>query len=170
MYALSLSSQHLNNNSLLSTVLSVVSNSTRTCTCPGDHVTFTCTAIGGEATLWSGSAFHNNCSDITLNHSRFSDTGGVSDLCSDQGIVGLSIERINDCYTSQLTVPMNSDTIDRTVECTVIYNSTVTSLVGAEVIATTGEYRINLGYLHHDHMHFVSVCMYVYIIIMPIGC
>ena len=88
--------------------------------------------------------FHNNCSDITLNHSRFSDTEGVSGLCSDQGIVGLSIERINDCYTSELTVPVNSDAIDRTVECTVIYNSTVTFLVGAEVIATTGEYRINL--------------------------
>ena len=88
--------------------------------------------------------FPINC-DITLNHSRFSDTGGASGPCSDQGIVGHSIERTNNCYTSQLTVPVNSDSINRTVECAVIYNSTETSLIGTKVIAATGEYRINLA-------------------------
>ena len=118
----------------------MISNETRTCTCPGDSVTFTCTTIGGEATLWSGSVFPNNC-DITLNHSRFSNTGGVSGFCSDQGIVGLSVKGINNHSTSQLTVPVNSDSINRTVKCTVIYNSTATSLIGTEVIATTGKCR-----------------------------
>ena len=122
----------------------MVSNKTRTCTCPGDTVTFTCTTIGGESTLWSGSIDCN----ITLNHSKFSDTGGVSGFCSDRGIVGLSVEGNNNRYTSQLTVPVNSDSINRTVECTVIYNSTVASLIGTEVIATTGKYRIIL--YHRD--------------------
>ena len=121
----------------------MIANGSRTCTCPGDSVTFTCTTIGGEATLWSGSAFPNNC-DIMLNHSMFSDTGRVSGFCSDQGIVGLGVEGINNRYTSQLTVPVNSDSINRTVKCTVIYNSTTTSLIGTEVIATTGKYRIIL--------------------------
>ena len=88
--------------------------------------------------------FPVNC-DITLNHSRFSDTGGASGLCSDQGrmIVGRSIERTNNGYISQLTVPVNSDSINRSVECAVIYNSTTTSLIGTEVIATTGEHGIS---------------------------
>ena len=119
----------------------MISNSTRTCTCPGDSMTFTCTAIGGEATLWSGPAFPSNCS-ITLNHSRFSESGGTSGLCSSQGIVGSSIEKINNCYTSQLSVPVNSDSINTTVECAVIHNSTTTSLIGTKVIATSGKHRI----------------------------
>jgi hypothetical protein len=121
----------------------MISNKTRTCICPGDNVTFTCTTIGGEATLWSGSVFPVNC-DITLNHSKFSDTGGVSGFCSNRGIVGRSVEGINNRFTSQLTVPVNSDSINRTVECIVIYNSTVASPIGTEVIATSGKYRIIL--------------------------
>ena len=119
----------------------MIGNTTRTCTCSGDSVTFTCTAIGGEATLWSGSAVPNSC-NITLKHSRFSEIGGASSLCSNQGIVGRSIERINNCYTSQLTVPVNPYSINRTVECAVIHNSTTTSLVGTEVIVTSGKHRI----------------------------
>ena len=123
------------------TVLSMINNTTRTCTCPGDTITYTCTTVGGEATLWSGSAFPSDC-DITLNHSRFSDIGGTQGLCSNnRGFTGHSIEGTNNCYTSQLTVPVNSDSINKTIECAVVHNSTFTSLIGTEVISTTGEHR-----------------------------
>ena len=109
-----------------------------TCTCPGDIITYTCTTVGGEATLWSGTAFSSGC-DITLNHSRFSDIGGTSGSCSDPRIIGRSVEKTNNCFTSQVTVTVNSDSINRTIECSVIDNSSSTSLVGTEVISSTGE-------------------------------
>ena len=123
------------------TVLSMINNTTRTCTCPGNTITYTCTTVGGVATLWSGSAFPSDC-DITLNHSRFSDIGGTQGLCrSNRGFTGRSVEKTNNCYTSQLTVPVNSDSINKTIQCAVVHNSTSTSLIGTEVISTTGEHR-----------------------------
>ena len=47
------------------------------CTCPGDQLMFECTAIGGFATIWNGSAFigcvpvNKHPNEIFLPHSRY---------------------------------------------------------------------------------------------------
>lgn len=115
---------------------------TGTCTCPGYNVTYSCTVVGGEATLWRGTAFDSDC-EITLNHSRFSDIGGTSGTCNDGSIVGYSIEQTNGCYTSQLTVSVTSNSINRTIECAVVNNTTSAFPVDTEAITpTTGNQKM----------------------------
>ena len=92
--------------------------------------------MGAEATLWRGTAFGNDC-EVTLNHSRFSDIGGTAGTCNDLSIIGHSIGQPNDCYTSQLTVSVTSNLINKTIECAVVSNSTSTLAVDTKVYVIT---------------------------------
>ena len=88
--------------------------------CPGDVLTYICTARGPGNTLWKGSAFHcsSTQNEIILQHSRYDSPGGTTRYCNDRAIVGQSIRvENNDCYISQLNVTISSDMNNKTIEC-----------------------------------------------------
>ena len=91
------------------------------CSCPGDMLTFNCTAVGLGSTLWIGTAFDciDGGNEILLRHNGFI-TGGISGTCNNGAIVGRSLEVVDNCYTSQLNVTISSNLNNKTVEC--IYN------------------------------------------------
>ena len=103
------------------------------CVCPGDVLTFNCTAVGTGTTQWGGTAF--NCSgkgnSIILRHQRFNDPGGVAGECNNRTILGRSIEVDNDCYTSQLNFTVTPSFNNKTVSCT------HTSSVAVNIIGTS---------------------------------
>ena len=89
-----------------------------TCACPGDSLTYTCTVVGGVATVWSGIC--SGISVITLLHARFGD-GSAPGECDGGSIVGRGVSVVNDtgvnCYISELSFNASSDLNGRTVEC-----------------------------------------------------
>ena len=108
------------------------------CTCPGDVLTYTCTVVGGGATLWSGTAFScsNTRNEILLRHSRFSVEGGAFGDCTNGDLVGRSLSVQDNCYTSQLNVTVSLGLNGRTVECTNDIMSTEMAVVGRSTITT----------------------------------
>ena len=104
-----------------------------------DMLTFECQVIGGDSTVWNGSAFVCPASSnaIVLLHSRFD--SGTNGTCNDTNssvvIVGESIEVNGSKYTSQLNISFSSSLIGKTVNCvrddgqdtSVISNYTITS-------------------------------------------
>ena len=91
--------------------------------CPGDVVTYECTAVsgGGGVTIWKGSAFDDHCQEsgheINLLHSRYGLPGGTRRSCEDGTIEGRSIRVENNSYTSQLIIKLNCNLIGKSVEC-----------------------------------------------------
>ena len=88
------------------------------CVCPGHELRLECTVVGAGTTVWGGSAF-SGCSnnEIVLLHSHFEH--GLTMGCNNGEIVGRSIRKVGDNYTSQLTVHLNVNFTLRgkTVEC-----------------------------------------------------
>jgi hypothetical protein len=109
------------------------------CTCPGDTLTYECTAMGGGPTVWTGSAF--NCSSsshmILLLHNRFSSSKGDYGSCNNGAIVGRSVSAEGNSYTSQLNVTITPDTAGKTIECE-YDDGPIVTLVFTSVIPTTG--------------------------------
>ena len=115
------------------------------CLCPGDSLTYECTVLGEphETTVWNGSGFNCTSQEITLFHGS---TEGIHGKCGD--IVGQSLRSDVDVnatnsnsttvshYTSRLTVPINSGTVGRTIECHYDDGQTST-LVGREKLNMT---------------------------------
>lgn len=89
------------------------------CACPGEEVIFTCTAVGGGITVWSGSAFDcsGDTNDISLSHSRFMDLEGISKSCNSGAIVASSVGVTDNRYTSQLSIQVSRDLNGRTIQC-----------------------------------------------------
>ena len=87
------------------------------CVCPGDILSYECTATEGDiATIWTGSAFNCYWSDeIVLLHSRF-DTGTYG-TCNNGAIAARSLSAEGNNYTSQLNVTVTPDTAGKTIEC-----------------------------------------------------
>ncbi len=95
----------------------------RQCFCPGDVATYTCTVVGGGATVWSGTAFDCSPSNnrLSLLHSpQFS--GGETGGCTSGAIsgAGISVDTsgAEDCYTSELSVNISANMDGQTVVCT----------------------------------------------------
>jgi hypothetical protein len=90
------------------------------CVCPGEEVTYTCSILGGGATLWSGSTLDCQPDGITLRHSgsfqpgTFTYCNGdiTSEIVGIREIVGIQ----GDCYISRLNftamAKFNSTSID----------------------------------------------------------
>ena len=93
------------------------------CACTGDQLTFECTAIGGDATIWHGSAF--NCTrqnqplnGIYLAHSRYVSGLVAKGNCSNGSILAASIGEVSaKHFVSQLNVIVSLDMHNKTIEC-----------------------------------------------------
>ena len=106
------------------------------CACPGDTLTYECTAVGAGSTIWTGSAF--NCSNsnymILLLHSHFSSTKGDYGSCTNGAIVGRSLSAEGNYFTSQLNVTVTSDTAGKTIDD----DGLIATLIFTLQIPTTG--------------------------------
>lgn len=125
---------------------------TSSCICPGYEAVFNCTADGGTATIWRGTAL-KNCSDgsIILRHSQF-DTGYlINETCGTSGqVVGQAKSTENGSYTSQLTINITQQVIGRHIIC-----ATDGEINGSvQIMPSTGTQE----YLLHDHdnAHFLA--------------
>lgn len=113
--------------------------STSGCACPGDTLTYECTAMGRGVTIWTGTAF--NCSEsnneISLLHNRFSSTEGDYGSCNNGSIVGQSLGIEGNNYTSQLNVTVTPDTAGTMIMC-LYYNFYNDSIQLSTLIPPTG--------------------------------
>ena len=112
------------------------------CICPGDMLQFNCTAVGSGVTIWTGSAFTRiMCSSISLNHIQFQANIDFGQLlfCPDMKVSVRPLSVINDCYTSQLTLPsVIAEFNGSTVIC--YHDTDQTNEIGTYTIMyTTGE-------------------------------
>ena len=115
--------------------------------CPGKNLTYECSVFGKRRgmTVWQGSAFNCTSREISLFHTDDATTEGAHGECGD--IVGWNL-RINinttddnnstGYYASQLTVPLSSDTIGKTIECLYDDGTTFTSIGQATINTTIG--------------------------------
>ncbi len=94
------------------------------CACPGEVLSYTCTAVGPGSTVYTGSAF--NCpssqDQIVFRHSEFQP--GTIKTCTDGRIVGQPLVAHNGAYTSQLNVSVDAELNNREVECRTTSRST----------------------------------------------
>ena len=134
------------------------------CACPGEEVTFTCTAVGGGITVWSGTAF--NCSsgtnDISLSHSQFME--GISKSCNGGAIVARSIGVTDNCYSSRLSIQVSSSLNSRTIQCAHDSNAGPTTTVGTStLVLVSSKFVIVYIYIHDEHpcMHTVIIIIYL---------
>ena len=82
----------------------------------GRNISYQCTVDGGILTLWIGSAFTCPTASITLLHSLFTQTGGVSDSCSDLTAMSVGVNGTE--YTSRLTLTATAELNGKTINCT----------------------------------------------------
>ena len=113
------------------------------CACPGENVSYTCTAVSGVITVWGGTALMNCAvgNDISLRHHDFENAEGE---CNNGAIIGYSIEMTNNSYTSRLDVRLSDDLQGRTITCSVEYDrdnnpSTVTVYVGNDTLTVSSQ-------------------------------
>lgn len=87
------------------------------CSCPGELLVFTCTAMGAGVTLWRGTAF--NCPEILLRHSQYASGGsGASGTCNNGAIAGQGLRNVvNNNFISQLSVTVSTALNRGSVEC-----------------------------------------------------
>ena len=88
------------------------------CSCPGSTITYTCTAPGGDSTVWQGSAFHCIGNRISLLHVQRISNHTFS--CNDGRIFGyiFTIDLEKNLYSSVLTVTALSENLhNKTVQC-----------------------------------------------------
>ena len=118
----------------------IVPNDTR-CACVGKELTYTCTAVGGGSTLWTGTAFDCSNNWINLRHSLFSDPNrGATGDCSGGALVGQSIGVTGNCYTSQLHVRVAADMNNETINCDHRPGTEINTIGESTLIVMTGKY------------------------------
>ena len=96
-------------------------------------LTFSCTVLGGVATLWKGTAFDctERDNEILLRHGKFADPEGTSGGCNLGAIVGTSVQvEGTDCYTSQLSVNISDGLNNKTVGCILNSDSGMPIVIG----------------------------------------
>ena len=113
-----------------------LSPSNANCACPNERLIFNCTAIGGEATTWGGSAFdcQGNQNEIILLHNSYSGQGALGE-CNGGTISGWSVgvdEKMS-YFTSQLNVTVSDELNNKTVTCSVSSNSVMSPIGGSQL-------------------------------------
>ena len=119
----------------------------------------------GGSTVWEGNVFNCINQEISLFHADYGATEGAYGECGD--IVGQSVRSgdntTNDnstiviLYTSRLTVPVNSGTVGRTIEC---HNDDGASstVVGREEVNITIGINYNNVNNNKNVLHIIILC------------
>ena len=107
------------------------------CACPGEVLTYFCTVEGGNATIWSGSAFDCAGNSITLTHLSFQN--GTSGNCNDGAIVGQSVNVDGTHYTSKLNVTISNKFNNKNIICSSDHN-----IIGKSEIKVPSKYLIHV--------------------------
>lgn len=98
-------------------------------------LTFECTTVGFDQTLWKGTAFNcdNRGDQIILLNSAFSSGGtGSRGTCGDN-LVAQGIKVDDKCHTSQLNITITSSGLNQTsIEC--MYSSNEVNTIGKTVL------------------------------------
>ena len=108
-----------------------------TCACPGEVLTYTCTVVGGRATIWEGSAFDCAGDEIILRHSNFDETPQLGE-CNNGAIQGRSVGVNGMCFTSQLNVTVSAELNKKTVVC---FLDSVQHTIGESLIRVASKYE-----------------------------
>ena len=114
------------------------------CGCPGQIVSYNCTAVGGVYTVWGGTAL-TDCSvgnDISLRHNDFENAAGE---CNNGAIVGYSIGILNDSYTSRLDVRLSNDLQGQTITCSVEDDYSLNMVGNATLTVSTQSGKITFS-------------------------
>ena len=114
------------------------------CICAGYEVIYQCTACGAVATVWSGSLLQDACifsTIIILRHSQF-ESGSATGECGNGAVIARSIGVLDvngsRCYSSQLSVIVNSAMNNKTVTCLHDYGISETVIDTLNIDITTG--------------------------------
>ena len=94
--------------------------------CPGEVVNYTCTIVDTSgnppigSTVWRGTAFNcpGSSNVISLGHSLFNTSAGVTDTCNGGAITAESVGVVDNCFTSRLMVTVSVELNETTVQCT----------------------------------------------------
>ena len=90
------------------------------CSCPGEELSFECLTCGEGGTVWTGSLFDCVGGAILLRHRQF-ESGSTAGVCNNGAVFARSIEVLDvnssRCYSSQLSVIINSAMNNKTVTC-----------------------------------------------------
>jgi hypothetical protein len=99
------------------------------CACPGEVLSYTCTAVGPGSTVYTGSVFNCPSSQdrIVFRHSEFQ-PGSVK-RCTDGHIAGQPLVASNDTFTSQLNVSVDAELNNGVVECGTLLTNIGTSAI-----------------------------------------
>ena len=126
---------------------------------------YECTVTGGIGTVWDGSAISKFCPEtgrqILLFHSRFNSSMTNSKMC-DNGTVRVQTVRVENNYTSQLTITVSPDILGDNVMCAHVRDhngTTTTSVIGNAIV------MLQTGYLH-DHACIHSMVKFVRFILL----
>ena len=108
------------------------------CFCVGDLLVYECSVFGPGTTHWEGSVFHDDCGNsIILRHSQFS-TQGARASCNNDGIVGRSVGVVDQCFTSQLNVTIESNLDSATVSCIHVRDGQRRNIGDSIIVIITG--------------------------------
>ena len=108
------------------------------CICPHQSVTYECSVIGGQFTVWRGSALGDHC-EIILNHIQINVSKSIA--CNNQTIA-VQLSRQDNCYTSHLTFNVSSNHNGQTIEC-YIHEGTHDTLVNTSILQVPSNGRPN---------------------------
>ena len=86
------------------------------CACPGEVLTYICTAEGTGNTIWRGSLFDCPNNEIALRHSLFASNSAIGS-CNNGAVVGRSVGVESNHFTSELLVTVRSEFNNKTVIC-----------------------------------------------------
>ena len=88
------------------------------CTCLGYTQTFECTVFGAGYTIWNSTLFDCSNQEIRLRHSRYSSVDSPANgECNQGSVMAKSIGIHHQCYISHLTVTIEEEMINSTIEC-----------------------------------------------------
>ena len=103
---------------------------------PGDVLTTECTIIGGtgDATVWRGTAFQCDYSEIVLLHNRFIEPQNFIVPCNNGAIAARALGIVNNSYISQLNVTASPELNNTTVECWHDNGTTLTVIKSIQIV------------------------------------
>ena len=111
------------------------------CTCLEYNQTFECTILGGGLTIWQGTALsgcQSSENEIRLRHSQYMNSQATG-VCNGGEIVAKSVGVSDNCYTSQLSLAVEEEMVNETIECIHVDLQGIRMTIGQQMLNLTQE-------------------------------